>query len=225
MKLGLILIPVLGFVLLAACGDDGDNGDTPQSTATAAETPLDETPDGGTPTVATTPSASFSEACQPSDERQWPEPPEQIIDTSKTYVATISTSKGDIVVELDSSRVVTTNNFVFLACTGYYNGLTFHRVADDPPVIQGGDPTGSGSGGPGYGIVGEFEGAVFDTGVIGMARTADPNSAGSQFFIMTGPAPHLNDQYAAFGRVTSGQEVADEVVIGDLIDSITIQEQ
>ena len=166
----------------------------------------------------------FSEACQKTGEKQFSQAPAQIIDTGKTYVATISTSKGEIVVELDSDVTVTTNNFVVLACKGFYDGLTFHRV-EPGFVIQGGDPQGNGTGGPGYTIPGEFEGAVFDVGVIGMARTSDPNSAGSQFYITLGPAHNLDGAYAAFGHVTSGMDVAQQIAIGDVIETITIEER
>jgi len=170
------------------------------------------------------PVASFSEACQKTGEQQFSDAPSQIIDTGKTYVATVSTSKGDIVVELNSDVIVTTNNFVFLACKGFYDGLIFHRV-EPGFVIQGGDPQGTGSGGPGYTIPGEFNGSQFVRGVVGMARSTDPDSAGSQFYIVTGPASHLDGKYAAFGRVTSGMEVADQIVPGDTIDSVTIEER
>jgi len=170
------------------------------------------------------PVSSFSEACQKTGERQFSDAPSQIIDTGKTYVATISTAKGQLVVELNSDVVVTTNNFVFLACKGFYDGLMFHRV-EPGFVIQGGDPQGTGMGGPGYAIPGEFEGAKFERGVIGMARSSDPDSAGSQFYIVTGPASHLDGKYAAFGRITSGIEVADQIQVGDAINSVTIEER
>ncbi|OGO53309.1 MAG: hypothetical protein A2148_09140 [Chloroflexi bacterium RBG_16_68_14] len=165
----------------------------------------------------------FAEACQKSDEKEFSAPPPQIIDAAKTYVATIRTDKGDIVLELDSDVTVTTNNFAFLACKGFYDGLKFHRVENW--VIQGGDPTGTGSGGPGYAIPGEFEGATFDAGVLGMARTADPDSAGSQFFITLEAAHNLDGQYAAFGRVTEGMDVVQQIAIGDTIQTITIEER
>ena len=107
----------------------------------------------------------------------------------------------------------TVNNFISLVKKGFYNGLTFHRVISGF-MIQGGDPKGNGTGGPGYTIRGEFAKNGFKTnnlkhtrGVISMARSMMPNSAGSQFFIMTDPAPHLDGQYAAFGRVTEGLDV------------------
>ena len=104
-------------------------------------------------------------------------------------------------------------NFVALANSGFYDGLIFHRVIPGF-MIQGGDPEGSGMGGPGYSIKGEFSRNGFDNplkhtlGVLSMARSMRPNSAGSQFFIMTGVAPHLDGSYAAFGRVLTGSEVA-----------------
>lgn len=170
------------------------------------------------------PAVAFAEACQKSDEKQFSEAPPQIIDTARTYVATISTAKGDIVVELFSDVPTTTNNFVFLTCKGFYDGLIFHRV-EAGFVIQGGDPTGTGTGGPGYTIPGEFEGATFDASVLGMARSDDPDSAGSQFFITLDAAHNLDGQYAAFGRVTEGMDVVQQIAIGDLIQTITIEEQ
>ena len=104
----------------------------------------------------------------------------------------------------------TVNNFISLANKGFYDGLTFHRVIPGF-MIQGGCPNGNGMGGPGYEINGEFAGNGFrqndlihETGVLSMARTMAPNSAGSQFFVMVAPAPHLDGQYAAFGKITEG---------------------
>ena len=110
------------------------------------------------------------------------------------------------------------NNFIALAQSGFYNGLTFHRVIPGF-MIQGGCPKGTGTGGPGYSIQGEFSGngfrqndLVHDRGVLSMARAMAPNSAGSQFFIMVEKAPHLDGQYAAFGKVLEGLDVADAIV-------------
>ena len=111
----------------------------------------------------------------------------------------------------------TVNNFISLANKGFYDGLTFHRVIPGF-MIQGGCPNGNGMGGPGYDIRGEFSGNGFaqndlkhTTGVLSMARTMAPNSAGSQFFVMVAPAPHLDGQYAAFGKITEGQDVAIDI--------------
>lgn len=108
-------------------------------------------------------------------------------------------------------------NFVSLAEKGFYDGVIFHRVIPGF-MIQGGDPTGTGTGGPGYSIPGEFTANGFennlqhDKGVLSMARAMDPNSAGSQFFIMAEKSPHLDGQYAAFGKLIEGQEVVDKIV-------------
>ena len=111
----------------------------------------------------------------------------------------------------------TVNNFISLVQKGFYDGLIFHRVIPGF-MIQGGCPDGTGMGGPGYSIKGEFTGngfannLVHDRGVLSMARTMAPNSAGSQFFVMVEKAPHLDGQYAAFGKVIEGMEVADAIV-------------
>ena len=111
----------------------------------------------------------------------------------------------------------TVNNFISLINKGFYNGVIFHRVIPGF-MIQGGDPKGQGIGGPGYSIKGEFTQNRFennlkhDRGVLSMARTMNPNSAGSQFFIMVEKAPHLDGDYAAFGKVTEGMDVVDEIV-------------
>jgi len=114
----------------------------------------------------------------------------------------------------------TVNNFISLINKGYYNGVIFHRVIPGF-MIQGGDPNGTGTGGPGYSIKGEFNGNGFKNdlkhgkGVLSMARTMAPNSAGSQFFVMVANSPHLDGQYAAFGKIIEGIEVADEIVSVD----------
>jgi len=125
---------------------------------------------------------------------------------------------GTITVELDPQVAPNTvNNFISLVKAGFYDGLTFHRVIPGF-MIQGGCPKGIGIGGPGYNIPGEFSGNGFpndlthNRGVISMARSQHPDSAGSQFFIMVAPAPHLNGQYAAFGTVTAGMETVDKIV-------------
>lgn len=111
----------------------------------------------------------------------------------------------------------TVENFVKLAEEGFYDGLIFHRVIPGF-MIQGGCPDGNGMGGPGYSIPGEFTGNGFpndlkhERGVLSMARAMDPNSAGSQFFVMVADAPHLDGQYAGFGKVTEGMETADAIV-------------
>ncbi|MGQ9548390.1 MAG: peptidylprolyl isomerase [Roseiflexus sp.] len=144
-------------------------------------------------------------------------PPPMTIDPARTYTATITTPRGDIVIRLRPDLAPeTVNNFVFLAREGFYDGVTWHRVLPGF-MAQGGDPTGTGTGGPGYTIRDEFgPEMVFDRpGIVAMARTPMPNSAGSQFFITTAPAPHLNGQYTIFGEVIQGQEIVDGIPIRD----------
>ena len=125
---------------------------------------------------------------------------------------------GRIILELEGEIAPqTVDNFVALAQSGYYDGLTFHRVIPGF-MIQGGCPQGTGTGNPGHTIPGEFAANGFENnlqhqrGVISMARSQHPDSAGSQFFITVAPAPHLDGHYAAFGRVTEGMETVDEIV-------------
>ena len=134
-------------------------------------------------------------------------------------IATITMADGRVMTaELYPEKAPNTvNNFISLANKGFYDGLIFHRVIPGF-MIQGGCPNGTGTGGPGYQIKGEFAANGFTTndilhttGVLSMARTMAPNSAGSQFFVMVAPAPHLDGQYAAFGQITEGQEIAIDI--------------
>ena len=156
---------------------------------------------------------------------EWKNPPEMQIDPVKSYRAVIETSRGVIELELYPQHAPkTVNNFVFLAREGFYNDISFHRVIGDF-MIQGGDPTGTGRGGPGY----KFEDELKDnplkheTGVISMAN-AGPNTNGSQFFITHSPQPHLNGRHTVFGKVVSGQNVVDAIQQGDVMLTIKIQE-
>lgn len=125
---------------------------------------------------------------------------------------------GTVTIELYPEKAPNTvNNFVTLANSGFYDGLTFHRIIEGF-MIQGGDPEGIGTGGPGYSIPGEFASNGYTEndlkhtkGVISMARSQSPDSAGSQFFIMSADSPHLDDKYAAFGEVTSGIEIIEAI--------------
>jgi len=169
--------------------------------------------------------------------KQYPAAPPMTIDVKKTYIATIKTPRGDIVIKLRPDLAPeTVNSFVFLARDGYYNGLTWHRVLADF-MAQGGDPTGTGMGGPGYTVKGEFTDKVsFDKpGYVAMARPGnDVNGNGSQFFITTAPATYLDNQYTIFGEVTAGQDIVKGIPLrdpasattpGEAMESITISEQ
>jgi peptidyl-prolyl cis-trans isomerase B (cyclophilin B) len=172
--------------------------------------------------------ASVQRRIQPnatSQQRQFPEGQRAVIDPDRTYVAHVQTSKGNITIELAASDVpVTTNNFVFLACSGFFDGLTFHRYVANF-VIQGGDPRGDGTGGPGYRFQDEFSSAWrHETGVISMAN-AGPNTNGSQFFITLAPAPHLDGAHSVFGRVTEGMDVVRSLRQGDVHERVDIEER
>jgi peptidyl-prolyl cis-trans isomerase B (cyclophilin B) len=138
--------------------------------------------------------------------------PEMKIDKDKVYIAKMDTSAGPIVLELYPKQAPHhVNSFVFLAKEGFYNDVIFHRVIPGF-MIQGGDPTGTGTGGPGYELKAEFNDTKHVRGVLSMARSSDPDSAGSQFFIMHADTPQLDNEYTAFGKVTEGMETVDKIV-------------
>lgn len=148
------------------------------------------------------------------------------IDAAKKYTATIETNRGIIVAELFAAQAPrTVNNFVSLARDGYYDGITFHRVIKDF-MIQGGDPSGTGRGGPGYTFKDEFDPKLKHDkpGVLSMAN-AGANTNGSQFFITHVPTPWLDGKHSVFGRVTKGQDVVNKIEQGDVMLSVTIAEQ
>jgi peptidylprolyl isomerase len=140
--------------------------------------------------------------------------PEEVIDPAKyDYFAEIETSKGKVMVDLYQDEApATVNSFVFLALNHYFDGIIWHRVIPGF-VAQTGDPTGTGTGGPGYRFGLEVTPKLnYDKpGLLGMARTMDPNSNGSQFFITYGPTPNLNQQYTIFGQVTEGMDVVENI--------------
>jgi peptidyl-prolyl cis-trans isomerase B (cyclophilin B) len=162
-----------------------------------------------------------------TNHKQWSTPPEMSIDVTKKYIATMSTSKGEVVLELDPSAAPkTVNNFVFLANQGYYDNITFHRVIANF-MTQGGDPTGTGMGGPGYKFEDECKNnpLIHDAGVISMAN-AGPNTNGSQFFLVhnrPGTA-HLDGKHTVFGKSTSGTDVILALRQGDQLMKVTISE-
>lgn len=170
-----------------------------------------------------------------SETFQWPKPPEMAIDPGKLYTANIHTEMGDIVIRLFAKESpITVNNFVFLARQGYYDGVTFHRVIPGF-MAQGGDRTGTGSGGPGYSFEDEVDnGLEFDReGLLAMANSG-PSTNGSQFFITYDPTPHLNGAHTIFGEVVEGQEVlislpardpAGNTGPGTLIETILVEER
>jgi cyclophilin family peptidyl-prolyl cis-trans isomerase len=186
-------------LLLAACGSDDSSsgGDATGDTATEAVESF-QTSTGIT--------CSREEPSSKGNGKTYDAPSELTLEEGVTYTATLATSCGDIVVELDAvDAPITTNNFVFLARDGFYDGLTFHRAVPDF-VIQGGDPAGDGTGGPGYQFEDELPTDGYPQGSFAMAN-AGPSTNGSQFFIVTGQADLAND-FSRFGRVIQGLEVA-----------------
>ncbi len=143
-----------------------------------------------------------------------------------TQVATITLENGnEIRIEFfpeDAPKTV--ENFVTLAKKGFYDGLKFHRVVPDF-VVQGGDPKGDGTGGPGYTINAEFNKQKHVRGTLAMARSQHPDSAGSQFYITYGATPHLDNNYTVFGKVVSGMEHVDRIKQGDKMKTVKITEE
>jgi peptidyl-prolyl cis-trans isomerase B (cyclophilin B) len=158
-----------------------------------------------------------------ADHPTWDAPPDLTIDPDATYRAEIETAKGRITLTLHPEHAPNTvNNFIFLAKESFYDGLAFHRVIDGF-MIQGGDPTGTGRGGPGYTFDDEVDNnpLTHDLGVISMAN-AGPNTNGSQFFITRAPQPHLDGNHTVFGTVEGGQDVVDAIDEGDVMNQVTV---
>ena len=156
--------------------------------------------------------------------KSYSEPPSMTIDTSKQYVATIETEKGNIVLELFASDVpMTVNNFVFLARDGFYDSTTFHRVISGF-MAQGGDPTGTGTGNPGYFFPDEFTEHKHVTGALSMANSG-PDTNGCQFFITYAPQPHLDGKHSVFGQLIEGMDVLKKLENGSVIKRIAIEER
>jgi len=242
---GLAVALVAAFV---GCGGGEEKGKLtikagPTIAITSIPFPTVNVPEGPLPTRA----ADFASFCQKSDQKQWSEMPAMIIDPTLSYTAVIKTEKGDITLKLlPDIAPWTVNNFVFLACKGFYDNLTFHRVVQEaqPPQIprafvEAGDPSGRGvadevAGGPGYYIPNEINTHKFLQGTVGMAsRGLGTPAVGSQFFIVLEDSPELDGQYAAFGEVVAGFEVLKQLTPripasaappGDKILTITIQE-
>ena len=148
--------------------------------------------------------------------------PQLQIDPQKTYYATIKTNKGDIRLQLNAAEAPqTVNNFVFLAHEGYFDGLTFHRVVPGF-VIQGGDPSGNGTGGPGYKFQDEPVRRAYRAGTLAMANAGE-NTNGSQFFICLEDQPGLPPKYTIFGDTISGMDVVRTIRVGDVMQSVTIE--
>lgn len=211
---------LVGLVLMLVSNRGGSAAAVPTALPFAAE-------------ATTAPAAAAPAGTKPT----YSAAPPMTIDPSKRYTATITTPRGDIVIKLRPDLAPkTVNSFVFLSKAGFYDGLIWHRVLQGF-MAQGGDPTGTGTGGPGYTVPDEFTDKVlFDRpGIVAMAHSSQPNSNGSQFFITTAAAAHLNQQYTVFGEVEQGQAIVDGIPLrdpdlnpttpGEQIVKITIAEQ
>jgi len=179
-------------------------------------------------------SSTPSEEAQATEPKTYSAPPSMMLDTDKEYIATIETEKGDIVLELFASDVpVTVNNFVFLAREGFYDNTTFHRVIPDF-MAQGGDPTGTGRGNPGYTFADEFTEHTHVTGALSMANSGSDTN-GCQFFITYAPQHYLDNKHTVFGQLIEGMDVLQElaprdpsqnpIFEGDKVIRITIEER
>jgi peptidylprolyl isomerase len=237
----IVVLLVLGLVAGLLISRSGEQAAEPTAAPFASAEPAGEQPTAAAAAPTTPPAPTRSDAAPlpTAESYSFSGPPPMTIDPAKQYTATIATPRGDIVIELlPEIAPESVNNFVFLARQNFYNGLTWHRVLEGF-MAQGGDPAGDGTGDPGYSIPAEFTDQIsFDgPGLVAMARSSDPNSAGSQFFITTGPAPWLDGQYTIFGRVIEGQEIANAIPLrdpqnpadlatpGEMILGVTIDEQ
>ena len=191
---------------------------------------------GSTPPEAAAPTDANASAFDPLSTEKYDAYPPMTIDTGKEYFATFKMANGgEFTIQLFADKAPkTVNNFVFLAKDKFYDGTTFHRVLEGF-MAQGGDPTGTGGGGPGYEFEDEFSDLTFDKeGLLAMAN-AGPNTNGSQFFITFAPTPHLNGLHTIFGEVVEGMDVVRGITLrnpnvspdypGDMIETITITEQ
>ena len=224
MKRNWAAVLVIAGLFLSACGAQPANLPTvtPLQPTQVSTTSAAATPTSGQETTTDRPFAKLS-AAQRS--KVGTAAPPMTIDVTHKYLATIQTAKGEIQVELDPSAAPqTVNNFVYLATNGFYDGLTFHRVEPNF-VIQGGDPLGNGSGGPGYNIPPEIKLTHVD-GAIAMARQSGPAdstpSSGSQFYITIGAQPNLDQQYTVFGKTVKGLDIVKQIAVGDIIQRIDI---
>jgi peptidylprolyl isomerase len=206
-----VVFVVLGLMLARPAGQQA--AAQPTAAPFEAVTPA---PDAA-PTAAPAGEAAAPASDIASRNNKYSALPPMTIDPAKSYTATITTPRGDIVVKLRPDLAPqSVNSFVFLAREDFYDGTTWHRVLQDF-MAQGGDPTGTGGGGPGYNVPAEFSESIsFDRpGLVAMARGGDPNSAGSQFFITTAPATWLDGQYTIFGEVVEGQEIVNAIPLRD----------
>ena len=220
--LGVVLVVVVGFFaytrLTRPAGKKVSTSGSPTATATPSQSPSPSPSPSPTSTAGAPPAAvaGCTTAKPPSgDHATQPTPPPMTISPSKTYTASVTTSCGTFTINLDAKDSPNTvNSFVYLANKGFFNGLTFHRISRGADVIQGGDPKGDGSGGPGYTVRDSVPAGVqYTQGTVAMAKTgADPDgTAGSQFFVVPSGTAQIGPNYGVLGNVTSGLDVVQKI--------------
>jgi peptidyl-prolyl cis-trans isomerase B (cyclophilin B) len=231
-KQAALVAGMAGVLAAAGCGGSstsGSAGTGAQATAALTSTPAPTPQPSSQIPFADCSSVSFGPALgplnPPSDVHQYTAPPPMTINPAHLYLVTIATSRGNIVLCLQPELAPNTvNNFVTLVRNKFYNGLTFHRVVAGF-VVQGGDPQGTGTGGPGYKFNDEPVRGQYVLGAVAMANSG-PNTNGSQFFIdIADDTQALQPLYNLFGKVEQGQSVADAIQQGDVMTSVTVQEQ
>lgn len=224
---GIVVALILAAVVIGTTSNEAPVVELSANDQPTAPPPVDTPPVADEAPVADAPQAEI---------KHYDDAPPMTIDTDAQYFATVKMATGgEFVIELYPDKApITVNSFVFLAREGYFDGVTFHRVLDEF-MAQGGDPTGTGTSGPGYQFVNEDSDLTFDkAGVIAMAN-AGRDTNGSQFFITFGPTPQLNGGYTIFGQVIEGMDVVEGITrrdpqlspnfIGDAIESVTIEEK
>jgi peptidyl-prolyl cis-trans isomerase B (cyclophilin B) len=233
-KINKFLMVIFICVTLFALGCAGQTSSTSSSSTSKPSTSttvttVSTTTSSTTVSTTTTSKTSTSSTSSVSTPKlmQWSKPPDMQIDTKKQYIATLKTNRGDLVLELFTADApVTVNNFVFLIRQGFYDNTVFHRVIAGF-MAQGGDPTATGRGGPGYKFADEFSSKTHETGTLSMANSG-PNTNGSQFFITHAPQPHLNGKHSVFGRLKDsikGMEVLLKIKQGDKLIKATVEEK
>ncbi len=227
MKKFAVIILILAFLMgiglvLSGCKDDQGKKEETRTEA-KAETGMEAKEDTKTETKEDTKTEDKAAPKEDTKQGDANKENERGDEMAANIYAIIKTDKGDMKLELFPDVAPNTVlNFVTLAGKGYYDGLNFHRVVPGF-VIQGGCPNGNGMGGPGYSIPAEFNKRKHLKGTLAMARSQNPDSAGSQFYICLDPQPGLDGQYTVFGQLVEGKEVPEKIVVGDKIKSITIE--
>ncbi len=210
--IGVVLLAAVVVIWLVTTAINSQKAAALTATQTAASASSNSvlTPGGPTPELVGT--------------KQYSAAPPMLIDVTKQYFANVKMAKGgEFVIQLYPDKApITVNSFVFLARNGFFDGVTFHRVLEGF-MAQGGDPTGTGGGGPGYKFDDEITSHKHGTGVLSMAK-AGPNTNGSQFFITFVPTPHLDGIHSVFGQVVQGMDVVNKIKQGDRMKRVTIQE-